>query len=254
MPNRVAVGLTANHWPDGSRRSALHCLSPMTQPQPTQHSNLNPSIPSPLVIGVCGGIASGKSVVTHHLEQLGAAVIHADQIGHAVLKDPEVIDLLLKHFGNEIRSPDNQAQLSRSAIATKVFGDSPIAKSNLQFLESVTHPRIRQIIRSQLQQLRQATPPPSVIVLDVPLLFESGWHSECDEIVFVETPWNQRLQRARQRGWTEEQLMAREEAQMPVHEKEKRSSVTLQNTGTLSDFQNQITHWFRQITAKPTAP
>lgn len=225
----------------------------MTQPQPTQYPNFNPTTHSPLVIGVCGGIASGKSVVTQQLEQLGAAVIHADQIGHAVLRDPQVIDLLLNHFGNDIRAIDHHDQLSRSAIAARVFGDSETAKQNRQYLESVTHPRIRQIIRSQLQQLRQTPTPPPAIVLDVPLLFESGWHLECNEIIFVNTPWNQRLQRALQRGWTAEQFKAREEAQMPLHEKEKRSSVTLQNTGTLNDFQTLITRWFRQATAKPTA-
>lgn len=223
----------------------------MTQPQPTQNTSHTPSTPSPLVIGICGGIASGKSVVTHQLEKLGAAVIHADQIGHAVLQDPEVIDLLLKHFGNDIRSADNPLQLSRSAIAAQVFGNSDVAQRNLQFLESVTHPRIRKTIHSQLQQLRQQPTPPSAIVLDVPLLFESGWNLECDEIIFVDTPRKDRLQRALLRGWTAEQFTAREEAQMPVPEKEKRSTVTLQNSGTLSDFQDRITLWFQQRNPKP---
>lgn len=250
MRKRVALGPPANRWLSWPSTPTIHGTSTMTQPQPTQNTSHSPSNPSPLVIGICGGIASGKSVVTHQLEKLGAAVIHADQIGHAVLQDPEVIDMLLKHFGNDIRASDNPLQLSRSAIAAHVFGDSDVAQRNLQFLESVTHPRIRQIIHSQLQQLRQQPIPPSAIVLDVPLLFESGWHLECDEIIFVDTPWKDRLQRALLRGWTEKQFTAREMAQMQVSEKEKRSTVTLQNSGTLSEFQDHITQWFQQLTAK----
>lgn len=226
----------------------------MTQPQPIQSSLQSRSAKSPLIIGVCGGIASGKSVVTDQLEQLGAAVVHADQIGHAVLRDPEVVELLLNHFGNEIRSSDDPSQLSRASIAAQVFGDSETAKANRRFLESVTHPRIRQIIHLQLKQLRESYSPPVAIVLDVPLLFESGWHAECDQIIFVDAPWNDRLQRALKRGWTAEQLKAREQAQLSLNEKEKRSSVTLTNAGTLNEFQNQIAEWFRRIIADATAP
>jgi len=224
----------------------------MTQPQsqPSVESNQPPH--TPLVIGVCGGVASGKSVVTQQLAKLGAAVIHADQIGHAVLRDPEVIHLLLEHFGQEIRSREEPNQLSRAAIAAIVFGSSETAQAHRDFLESVTHPRIRQSIRDQLKQFRQHNTPPPAIVLDVPLLFESGWYTECDEIIFVQAPYAERLQRATERGWQIEQFHAREAAQLDLAEKEKRSSVILYNTGTLAEFQNRISDWFLKRQTKPS--
>jgi len=205
-----------------------------------------------LVIGVCGGVASGKSVVTLQLAKLGAAVIHADQLGHEVLRDPEVVRLLLERFGQEIRSREEPNQLSRAAIAAIVFGSSETAQAHRAFLEAVTHPRIRQKIRHQLKQFREHFKPPPAIVLDVPLLFESGWHTECDEIIFVQAPYAKRLQRATQRGWQIEQFHAREAAQMPLTEKEKRSSVVLENTGTLEEFQNRISEWFLQRQTNPS--
>lgn len=224
----------------------------MTQPQAQQSLKLSPPAHTPLVIGVCGGVASGKSVVTQQLAKLGAAVIHADQIGHAVLRDPEVIRLLLEHFGQEIRSREEPNQLSRAAIAAIVFGASETAQAQRAFLESVTHPRIRQLIRQQLKQLREQKNPPPAIVLDVPLLFESGWHTECDEIIFVQAPYAERLQRATERGWQIEQFHAREAAQLDLAEKEKRSSVILDNTGTLDEFQNRISEWFLKRQTKPS--
>lgn len=216
----------------------------MNESQPNPKPDHPPTHQRPLVIGICGGIASGKSVVTLQLEQLGAAVIHADQMGHQVLKDPEVIDTLVKYFGDEIRSAEEPSQLSRSAIAAKVFGTSDSAQKNRKFLEAVTHPRIRQSIHQQLQELRQLRSPPTAIVLDVPLLFESGWYTECDEVIFVQAPFTDRLKRAAMRGWTEEQFRAREAAQLSLVEKEKRSSVIFNNSGTLAEFQTQVREWF----------
>lgn len=216
----------------------------MTQPQPTQNQQLAHPIRSPLVIGICGGIASGKSVVTSQLEKLGAAVIYADQIGHQVLREPEVIRVLIERFGDTILSVDEPGELSRAAIANLVFGKSEIAEQNRTFLNSITHPRIRQIIREQLLQLRSAPTPPRSIVLDVPLLFESGWYTECNEIIFVRSPLEQRIQRAASRGWNLEQFTARENSQLSLAEKEKRSSVILNNAGTLMEFQTQIAEWY----------
>lgn len=216
----------------------------MTQPQPNQTPSPSHQNSRPLIVGICGGIASGKSVVTNQLEKLGAAVICADKIGHHVLREPEVIQTLLDHFGQEILSSDEPGQLSRAAIAVRVFGTSEAAEENRTFLNSVTHPRIRQRIHDQLNQLCESTAPPPAIVLDVPLLYESGWAAECDEIIFVRTPLEQRIQRAANRNWTPEQFAAREKSQMPLTEKEKRSSVILDNAGTLEEFQTKLAAWY----------
>lgn len=205
----------------------------------------------PLVIGICGGIASGKSVVTSQLEKLGAAVIRADLIGHQVLQLEEVRNALVDRFGSPILAPETM-EVSRHALANLVFGDHEQAKQNRLFLEALTHPRIRQTIFETLEGwLSQATPLRAV-VLDIPLLLESGYAPQCDEIIFIRTPLEQRLQHAAQRGWSESQYQARESAQMPLVEKEKRSTVIFENRGTLADLQSQVTQWFEARTGQPT--
>ena len=213
--------------------------------------NAPASLQRPLVIGICGGIASGKSVVTGQLEKLGAAVIRADIIGHQVLQLEEVRKALIDRFGSIILAPET-TEVSRYALANLVFGDHEQAKQNRLYLETLTHPRIRQTIYETLQRWQSQAAPPRAIVLDIPLLLESGYASQCDEIIFIRTPLEQRLQYAAQRGWNKSQYHAREAAQLPLLEKEKRSTVIFDNRGTLTDLQSQVTQWYDARTGQTT--
>lgn len=198
------------------------------------------------VIGLCGGIASGKSAVAAELERLGAIVIRADQIGHTVLEEPEVKEKLVERFGASILSPES-ASLSRPAIAAIVFADNPEAPKHLKFLESVTHPPIRKRIFETLAHLRNQDAPPAAIVLDIPLLLESNWQDHCDMVLFVDTPIETRLQRAHQRGWTKEQYFSRQASQMPLEQKKKLSTDIIENHGTLADLHSGIQSWWHRV-------
>ncbi|MEI6525791.1 MAG: dephospho-CoA kinase [Planctomycetota bacterium] len=193
----------------------------------------------PWVLGITGGIASGKSQVTEILESHGALVIDADRIGHQVLEDHAVQTLLVRQFGQSVLSQEAKS-VDRKRVAELVFGDTPQAIQRRRALEAITHPPIRARIRQQLDEaLRSATL--RWIVLDVPLLLESGWDKSCDAVWFVDAPQDIRLQRVLVRGWTREHFLAREASQWSVDRKRSRATHVISNSGSLEELDKQVT-------------
>jgi dephospho-CoA kinase len=193
----------------------------------------------PWVLGITGGIASGKSQVTEILASHGALVIDADRIGHQVLEDHAVQTLLVRQFGQSVLSQETKS-VDRKRVAELVFGDTPQAIQRRRALEAITHPPIRARIRQQLDEaLRSATL--RWIVLDVPLLLESGWDKSCDAVWFVDAPQNIRLQRVLVRGWTREHFLAREASQWRVDRKRSRATHVISNSGSLEELDKQVT-------------
>ena len=189
-----------------------------------------------LILGLVGGIASGKSVVADCLRDLGAVILDGDRAGHAVLREPEVVATLKDRWGDQILDPTGQ--VSRRAVAKIVFARGNEAEK--QFLEHLTHPRIEARLRDELARAKSAQPPPQVVVIDAALLFEAGWDKLCDKILFVDAPRDLRLERAVTRGWSAEQFAAREAAQMPVEEKRRRSDLLIRNVRTLEHVRNVV--------------
>lgn len=188
----------------------------------------------PWVLGITGGIASGKSQVTRILESLGAVVIRADKIGHEVLDVPEFRNLIIRQFGQSVFSQETQS-IDRRRVAELVFGDSPQAIARRRMLEAITHGPIRAQIRQQLERsLREGMVP--AIVLDIPLLLESQWDRFCDAVWFIDSQEDLRLQRALERGWTEDHFRAREASQWPLAIKRAKSTCVIPNNGTLEEL------------------
>lgn len=181
-----------------------------------------------LVVGIVGGIASGKSLVSSAFAQLGAEVIDADRLGHEVLGEAEVIEAAVQRWGEQVRNADGT--LDRRAIASKVFGDTPEAARERAFLEELTHPRITARMRDRISRLATLGDT-DVVVIDAALLLEAGWHECCDHIVFVDVPREERLRRARERGWSEAEFTAREQAQWPLSRKREQADIVLDNAG-----------------------
>lgn len=195
-----------------------------------------------VVVGILGGVASGKSEVTRRLEARGAHVIHADTIGHEVLREKEIRDRLVQHFGTEILSQET-GEIDRARMAQLVFGNDTIATENRRFLESIVHPRIRARIAERLDAIQQTSAPneqPQIVVLDVPLLIESGWHKRCDRILFIDTAEELRLQRAIARGWTKDQFRDREAAQLPIDPKRQIATEIIDNNGPVDLLDQRI--------------
>lgn len=188
----------------------------------------------PWVLGITGGIASGKSQVTRILESFGSVVIRADKIGHEVLDVPEIRNLIIRQFGQSVFSQETQS-IDRRRVAELVFGDSPQAIARRRMLEAITHGPIRAQIHQRLERsLREGMVP--AIVLDIPLLLESRWDRFCDAVWFIDSQKDLRLQRALERGWTEDHFRAREASQWPLASKRAKSTCVIPNNGTLQEL------------------
>ena len=193
-----------------------------------------------LVIGIAGGVASGKSLVTDCFQHFGATVLDGDRIGHQVLQQTVLIQQLVDHFGDGIQ---NDGQINRSRLAQIVFAKAPEGPAALKKLESITHPRIGEQILQQLDLARQ-DPICQACVLDAPVMFKVGWDKLCNKIVFVDTPLETRNQRARDRGWDSDELANREKNQTDVETKRQRATDIINNTNTKeSTFQQASQKW-----------
>lgn len=207
---------------------------PDRPPETTQRSSAGRR---PRVIGVLGGIASGKSAVARLAAGEHGVVIDADEEARLVLAEPSVREAIRARFGPDVIARDGG--VDRERLAAIVFG-SLDAKSAL---EAFTHPRIRDRIRAQLDAARAAGSPR--IALDVPLLLENdaqhGLVAECDELWFVDAALAQRDARAvERRGWKAGEVARREALQMPLDRKRARADHVLSNHGSLSDLEAAV--------------
>jgi dephospho-CoA kinase len=189
------------------------------------------------VIGVLGGIASGKSTVARLLAGTSGVVIDADRIAREVLDARETRDYLAQAFGPGVLSADGSPD--RDALAQRVFA-SPRDRAAL---ESFTHPRIRARIQAALDDARRRGA--SRIVLDVPLLLENesehGLAAQCDALVFVAADADSRDARAAAlRGWPVGEVARREAAQLPLSAKRARADHVIENRGNLADLERAV--------------
>ena len=200
-----------------------------------------------LVIGIAGGVASGKSLVANHFEQLGAVVLDADGVGHAVLEEPEVRQAIRRRWGPAVFDP--QGHVQRSSLAKIVFAPPPTGPTELTHLEEITHPRIRKQLEQQVADLRGQGA--TAAVLDAAVMFKAGWEDFCDTIVFVDAPRELRLRRARERGWDESEFDRREASQRPIEEKRRRADVVIDNSGTPPQTKQQVeTIWNQHVVGR----
>lgn len=200
------------------------------------------------VIGLVGGVGSGKSEAARRLAELGAWIVDVDHLGHEVLENPEVKTALVERWGRAVLTCEGK--VDRRAVAERVFSRSPGAATERKFLESLVHPQITQRLADMLRNLAE-TPSVHTVVLDAALLFEAGWDRFCDVVIFVDAPDRERLRRATQRGWSRDHWLSREEAQLALDEKRRRANVVLTNAGTLSDFRQQVDAWWRTWSGRP---
>lgn len=166
-----------------------------------------------IIIGLLGRIGAGKSTVARRFAEHGAHVIDADRIAHEVLGDDDVVRQLVDRFGPAV--VDAEGRVRRRAVADRVFGSSPDHARALEWLEALVHPRVRGRIAATLEAIRtheRDVGGQSVVVLDVPLLVQSGWADRCDRLVAVSCPDDIRSRRLADRHWSPAEQQAREAA------------------------------------------
>jgi dephospho-CoA kinase len=195
---------------------------------------MRPAKNGKLVVGLLGGIGSGKSQVAAALARHGARVIAGDQLGQAALRDPDIRARVVSRWGQGI--VDAGGEIDRRRLAAIVFADPAQRKE----LEAITHPWIRRGIRAEVEEARH-DPCATLIVLDAAVMLEAGWNDVCDHLVYVDAPREVRLERvARQRGWSEKELEAREQAQLPLTEKAVRADHVVDNSDSLEHLIRQV--------------
>lgn len=194
------------------------------------------------VIGLTGGIASGKSTVSETLASLGAVIIDADAVAHEIVEPGEKAFLeIVETFGSGVVGPDGA--LDRAELGKRVFND-PLLRGKLN---QITHPRVGERFKEKMGQL---PPGIQVVVWDVPLLFESGMDKQVDEAWLVWVDEKTQIARLMHRnGYTREEAQARIRAQMPLREKMKRADRLIDNRGTVEETRALVTSFFIQLSS-----
>ncbi|TWT41768.1 Dephospho-CoA kinase [Phycisphaerae bacterium RAS1] len=212
------------------------------------------------IIGICGGIGSGKSAVSAELERLGCCVISSDRLNNEVLAEPEVLAQLKAWWGERVVRPAEGRAVAgagpaagavpdRRRIAEIVFSDA----TQKQRLENLTHPLIARRRASIISAVEQ-NPAVKAIVLDSPLLFESNLDRLCNAIIFVQTAEARRLHRLQQsRNWNEQEVRRREHWQLPLEEKRRRSGYLIDNDGSPDQLHTQVSTILDEIVARHVA-
>ena len=193
------------------------------------------------VIGLTGGIASGKSTAARLLGDLGAPVIDADQLAReAVRPGSDTLAAIVAAFGAEVLRDDGA--LDRVALGKQVFA-APDAR---RMLESIVHPEVRRLAQLKLQALKASGA--QVVFYMAPLLIEAGADTLCDEIWVVDVDDTTQLQRASARdGMSGEEAQQRVSAQMPPAEKARRGDVVIDNRGTIEALAQRLKELWKEL-------
>ena len=196
------------------------------------------------VIGLTGGIASGKSLVTEQLARRGATVIDADKVGHASYrKGSETCRELVEAFGAEIVGADGE--IDRKALGGKVFGD-PAARRRL---ERIVWPVIRTMMEEQLETLRSEGA--GIVVIEAAVLIEADWLPIVDEVWVVSaSPATARERLFERNGLNEEQAEARLRAQLANDNRRSYADVVIENDGTLEELTAAVDAAWSKLEAK----
>jgi dephospho-CoA kinase len=195
------------------------------------------------VLGLIGGIGSGKSCVAAELVRHGAYLISGDQLGHEALRQPGIRQQVVRRWGEELLN--TQGEIDRRKLGAIVFGDP----AQLRYLETLSFPWIERRMDEEIAAA-QADPKVALVVVDAAILLEAGWDHRCDRLVFVDAPRAVRLERLRgQRGWTEKEVQARESAQMSLTAKAARADYVVDNSGSSEHLAAQVRDLLRRVSA-----
>jgi dephospho-CoA kinase len=199
------------------------------------------------VIGLTGGIATGKSTVAAMLAARGAVVVDADRLAREVVEPGHPgFGEVVARFGSSIL--DSSGAIDRAALGAVVFADASARRE----LEAITHPRIASLMAEHIGAAVQAGPP--LVVADIPLLFERGRDSDFPDVLLVYAAPAVQLQRLSTRdGLGATAAGQRLAAQMPVEEKRARATWVIDNSGALAATRAAVAAWWRDVVEAPPA-
>ena len=201
------------------------------------------------VIGLTGGIASGKSTVAGYLQEFGAQIIDADRLGHRVYEPGTAgFQKVVNAFGHDLVTKDGT--IDRRLLGGKVFG----APEQMERLTDIVWPEIRKLAAAEIAELKKKDRD-AVIVLEAAVLLEAGWQDLVDEIwvttVKVATAAARLMAR---NGLSESQAMARIQSQMSAKERLERADVKIDNSDSLEDLKRRVERQWKLLQKRVAAP
>ncbi len=197
-----------------------------------------------MILGLTGGIASGKSTVSNIFRKLGAEVVDADRIAREVSEEGEIVDKLVELFGREILAEDyremGEKRIDRKKLREVVFGH----RENVRRINEVIHPRVIEVF----EERRRVNLPDEIIIFDIPLLFEAGLEYLCDRIVVVSTERKTQIERIAARdGGSLETAENIIDSQMSIEERERRADYIIRNQGTIRELEERVVKIYEGI-------
>ncbi len=196
------------------------------------------------IIGIVGGIGAGKSLVAQELQKLGCVVIDSDRLAHQAIDEPAIRSELIKWYGQEIIS--TAGKIDRRKLGGLVFRNS----EGINRLNSLVHPRVEQLRQEIMESVRN-TSTALAVVLDSPLLVESGLYRQCDAIIFLDAPVGTRRKRVMEsRGWDAAELARRENFQAPLDKKREIADHILSNDGEPALLCSQVREVLTTVLAR----
>jgi len=197
-----------------------------------------------MILGLTGGIATGKSTVTGMLRERGIPVIDADQIARDVVEPGKpAYEAIVAHFGREILLADGQ--IDRKKLGEIVFSD----ESERQKLNAIVHPEVRRVMREEAEAAEKNGA--SIVFMDIPLLFESKLQHMVDKIVVVYAPAHMQLARMMERDeMQEEQAQKRLRAQLPIDQKKAEADFLIDNSRSREEAERQVEEMLSAIRAE----
>lgn len=198
-----------------------------------------------LLVGLTGGIGTGKSTVARMLERRGAVVFDADVLAReAVEPGTPGHAAVIERFGADVLAPGGE--LDREALASIVFAD-PAARRDL---EAIVHPEVRRLFAEGAETYRDTA---RIVVFSAPLLVETGMHTAFDVLIVVSAPTEAQVERLmRERGMSEEAILARIAAQAPPEAKAEAADILVENEGTLEELEAHVERIWSDLAARPT--
>jgi dephospho-CoA kinase len=195
-----------------------------------------------LIVGLTGGVASGKTAVSQVLKEEGAYIIDADQIARElVLPHKPAWSELIRAFGQEILQEDGSIQ--RKKLADKVFADPKQRK----LLNQILHPRIKEEMDRRAKEIGEKYPE-AIVVIDAPLIIELGDHRKMDKLIVVTSTQTQQIERLKDRdGTNPEEALRIVSSQMPLKEKLKFADYLIRNEGSMEETKKRAREVYQEL-------
>ena len=194
-------------------------------------------------VGLTGNIGSGKSTVAQMLVERGAALIDSDALAKEATRDPDVLQSIADALGDDLI---RNGELDRPKTAERVFGDEEARET----LSGIIHPWVRRKSEERAEALERQDAPPKVVLMDIPLLYENALERGLDAVVVVDAPLEVRVKRVQERsGLSEQEVRARDAAQMPLEKKVERADYVVDNSGDKRALEPQLERLWSQLTS-----